>query len=358
MANTVTLVSTTDSEADVRAALGAGPAEAETPVAISATPAAMSADTPVPPEGVVPETPAAPLAAAPVPDVAPAAKLTPTPEEKQLAQDRIDKLTWERREAERQAVAERDQRVVLERELAALRGQPAQSPPVQAEPAPTPIVAKPKAEDFPTYEDFIEALTDWKAEQKIAPLRQDLPQAIEQRMAVERGAAIAQQVQQQMLAAQTRVVTKGAEVHPDFNQVMTQAEQQGIRWAPLVTDVILNHPIGPSVAYELAQNLQESARLSALSQVNPMVASIELGRFIAGVEAKHAAAYGAGSVAPAPIMAQPEPAPVATLPPSGAPPPIQPVAAAPTRSTVPLDQMDFKSYDRVRAEQERKRFMR
>jgi hypothetical protein len=148
---------------------------------------------------------------------------------KKSAKERIDELTAARRQAERDAEYWREQ---------ALNAFPA--------PAPQPVQGKPTLEHFEDYDTFVEALTDWKAEQAVA------------RTITER---------EQRTTQQSRLSTFEQRIAAQF----PDGEPEGIaalKRAPVlseaITDVILATEAGPKLADYLGSNPRELQRLSAL----------------------------------------------------------------------------------------------
>lgn len=191
-------------------------------------------------------------------------------------QQRIDELTRQRHEAEREAAYWRQ------------RAEP---------PAPAPAVAtKPTPDKFNDYADYVEALTEWKAEQKVteALSKRDQQQA-------EQAQQTAQQAKAQTFAERQQA-TRAAIT--DYDEVMSAAAD--VRIAPHVHEVLLESEQGPAIAYHLAKNPDEAERLSAMS---PLAAARELGRLEASL-AKSAPPQGA---APAPKPVSKAPAPIKPL---------------------------------------------
>lgn len=257
-------------------------------------------------------TPPAPDAAAgtTVPAVEGAAsEPTPTPDPdpasdagKQLAakrksmQDRIDQLTWEKHEATRRA----------EKSEADLK---AKSEPVAAKTAD----ARPKLKsftdrigtDFEDYESAVEAHTDALTDYKLAT--RDSASA----------AASAQHARQSSLNA---AAAKGREAHADFDAVIGEYVNQGGRFAPSnaveangplgdLEAVVLQHPLGHTVAYEVAKDAELRARLMGAS--SRVLFMAEMGKLLTRLEG-------------APTGSPPKTAPV-----SKAKPPVQPAKGQP-----------------------------
>lgn len=205
---------------------------------------------------------------------------------------RIGKLLAEKRAAEERTAA-------LEAQLQAKTGsQPAAS---TTTPTAQPAVAtsgkpKPELKDFDSYDTFNEALMDWKlAEQRAADT-----QAAEARTASEREAAAG-------VEWNNRVDKVAKEVHPDYEEVMAEAAEMPISQA--MNRVIFTMDRGPEVAYHLAKNPDECARIAKLDS---LAAAAELGAIRAGL----AAPKGAASATPA---AKPLPKPAANVGGSAAP---------------------------------------
>lgn len=172
-------------------------------------------------------------------------------------QPRIDELTKARREAEREA---------------AYWKQVAQG---QAQPSAEAANPKPTPDQFSDYAEFVEALTDWKADQAVA-----------KRMEQDSNRKVAETRTQTFVE---REVAARIEM-PDYTEVVGGSD------APLadhVGEVILESEHGPKLAYHLAKNPDVLDRLNRMS---PLAAARELGRIEAGFSSKPEVA------APAPVV--------------------------------------------------------
>lgn len=156
-------------------------------------------------------------------------------------QRRIEKLIRERE-------TERKQREALEARLAELeRSAGTGKPGDKIDAKKTEAPGKPKAEDFESHADWVEAVADWKAEQKLKERDAQNEQA---KFQAEREAkAKAFDERQRAFAKATK----------DYNEVV-----EGVVYPPAALDAIVKSEIGPQLAYELAQDADELARLSAL----------------------------------------------------------------------------------------------
>jgi len=223
------------------------------------------------------------------------------------SQKRINELTYRQREAERRegdALARiRD----LEGQLAQ-RGNGHGSQPAAAQPDRNPDRPKPSVNDYTTYEEFVDALTDWKTDRAVR-------------------AVFMAQAQHQAETAQTTTDQSFAErrdawakEHPDFNDIVSQMDHVPV--SPHMEQFFKHDPAGIGVIDYLARHPDEGIRIAQLA---PGPAFVALGRIAQTIEAHNS--NGNGAVSPG------RPAPKA-------PPPITPVGAGQHRSTDPAD-LDF-----------------
>lgn len=224
-------------------------------------------------------------------------------------QTRVDRVTWEREEARREAAALRSQL-----ELAQAHREPAarpQTPPTSAAPGtrqkPTEDMI---GEVYQSYADFAEDLADWKFETRMA-----------ERDAQQQQAAHARQ-QAQAAESYTQKVEAFAKQTPDFHAALDRVNHIYVTDAPAVVDAILGSERGPELSYYLATHPEEYAQLVAQSKGLPANAAPVVRQLL---ETKL-------SVAATPVSA-PRPGI------SAAKPPIKTVGSAPTASD-PLDVPD------------------
>lgn len=202
-------------------------------------------------------------------------------------QRRIDRLTTEKRE--------------LESRLAALEAKSGGEKPAESAPQPQ---GKPSVENFETYDAYVEALADWKLEQRIAA----------ERHREEEAKAKAQQ--QDKLSAWGEKVKAAEGRYDDFEEV---AYNPAVRITMAMQEAILESPVGPDLAYWLGSHPQDAARIADLS---PISQARELGK----IEASLAT----------PETKKPKP--------SAAPAPIKPVSTAAAPSTKKPESMDYQEY--------------
>jgi hypothetical protein len=249
------------------------------------------------------EQPAAEEAKTPPPDSDPEKKQEPKEDVPAGVQKRIDKAVAKQREAERRAQE-------LEQRLAEIQGsRPAE--PKHAEPAKA--EGRPQAESFSTYDEYVEALADWKLGER----EKQREQAEAERKARDE--------QKQVADAWNKRVEQAKQKHDDYDDVIAEAE---IPITNAVRDALLTSEHGPELAYYLAQNPEECKRIAALQ---PVAAIRELGK----LEAKFEKA--------------PEPEkPKVTK----APPPPKPVAArASAEKSIHDEDLSFAEYERLRKAQ-------
>ncbi len=186
-------------------------------------------------------------------------------------QERINELTRKRGEAEREAAYWR---------------QRAES--ANATPAPE-AAKKPAIEDFKTADEYLEALSDWKASEKVneALSKRD-------REAAERAQQTAQQTREQSWSARMDAARKSM---PDLDEVIGNAD---VPISGAMREAMLDSDKGPELAYHLAKNPNEAARIAGLS---PTQAALALGRLEASLSAAPAPTPKPVSKAPAPLGA-------------------------------------------------------
>lgn len=198
----------------------------------------------------------APVAPAPTAGADPAASTeAPTPEakppeEKKFGQADVDRMIQKRlaKEARR-----------LEREITE-RVQREHRTPEPTKPAQSDAPGKPVLKDFPDYESWVEAVADWRAEQKIeARIKAEAEKtqkAHEERTRAERARYF-----------QERVVEKGSELYEDFEDVVLNEK---LTITDAMAKAFAEMDQGPVVAYYLGEHPDEAARIAGLSDYAQM----------------------------------------------------------------------------------------
>jgi hypothetical protein len=166
--------------------------------------------------------------------------------------------------------------------------------------------SKPKAADFETHAEFVEALVDWKADLKL--------RTIESKQATDR-ARTQQQTAQQAYQAKEKEYSSAV---PDFDEVVAAAD---FPVSAAVVEEITHGENGPALKYYLAQNPEEADRLSKLT---PVALAREVGR----LEPRFKTAAGKPAAAPV----------------SKAPPPISTAARSTSTSTKDPGEMSPREY--------------
>lgn len=251
------------------------------------------------------------------------------------ARDRIQQALRRQREAELRAQQ-------AEAELAALKKGGEDEPGEEAEP-------RPKLEDFDEEDEYIEAVTNWALNKRIAQEEADEAPTPEQ---------------VQLATARQTLVEAGRELYDDFDQV---ALAGNVRISPELGAHLLHHPQGADMAYYLGKNPEVAAEKdaeirSALDAYpdndprKPAIAEYVSAQALADLETRVLELTGeleteSTNVAP---RAEPTetPAPTPQRRVSAAPEPVRPVntgTGAPSAKS-PED-MDQREYERMRRQQ-------
>jgi len=320
----IEIVSTTDSPEAVAQAKGlAKPSETkvETKPAEEAAPATMGADdaleatsTETEEAGEETET-EAPEEALEASDDAPAEEEAEKPVKKKGGfQKRIDKLNKKNSDLEREMTYWREQ---------AMKNQTAKpEEPVKKE-AGVEVSTKPNPKNFDTNEDYLEALTDWKLDQKLKKQEE-----------ASREAKIKSE-QQSRVETHFQRVEKFKEENPDIDLDDELNNVKHIRISLAVNEAIIESEFGPQLMHELASNPKEFERICKLS---PIAAARAIGK----IEAK----FSSSEAEPSPKVKK-----------ASAPAPIKPVTAKGSvgHKNIYDPNLSMAEYNRIRDEQERQR---
>lgn len=215
-------------------------------------------------------------------------------------QPRIDELTRKSRENEREAQYWKN--------IALANQAPAPAAPKKPEPA-----------DFADYGEYVEALADFKAEEKVTKaLEKHAERQAQQTQATQRATTW------EGRQAQTRAAIK------DYDAVLANSD---VPIAAHVGEALLESEHGPALAYHLAKNPSVADKLNAMS---PMNAAREIGR----IEA---------------TLGQPSESTNAPAPPAArttnAPPPAKTIPAAAGNAPVDLSKLSMDDYVKQRKSQ-------
>lgn len=184
------------------------------------------------------------------------------------------------------------------------------------------VGAAPKVEDFEDYNEYVDALTDYKTEVKLAQWQQQQEQRERQRTQQER-----------MQGLQTKL-REGFEKYDDFEAVALDPTATHI--TPMVADILADCDHPADVAYYLAKNRVEGV---AISRMSPIRAARE----IAKIEYQLNSQQPAGAKPPGKKI-------------SKAPPPIKPVGSGPSAPEKDPEKMTLKEFAEWRESQGAKRY--
>lgn len=248
-------------------------------------------------------------------------------------QKKIDKLTGEKKEA--QAKAERletelsDYRERLKAIEDSLAGKPAETKSEKV--ASASGVPKPLESDIGTkykdWNEYQEALIDWKADLKIEAKLAERDQTAQQREA--------EDIQEARATSYREAAGEFVKDHPDFNEKVVAATKAGMKLPQPILDRIQELPNGPAVTYHLVTNPDEAL---ALVEAEPVNGFIMLGRIAYGLELEAAKPEATKTPAKKPV--------------STAPPAVKPVTGNSAKTFTSLQDSSAKGTDEyIRARQ-------
>lgn len=175
----------------------------------------------------------------------------PEPHDSAAIQERINKLTKKFRTAERERDFERAEKLELKKEIEALK-------------AKLPVVGKPQKANFETEEEYIEALTDWKIENKLNASQAKVVEEVKTKDEKEAVFAVYETLD--------TVMENGRKKYSNFDNL---AFAEDLVLKPEVVQIALDTEIPEDVLYYLVSNPDESERISALGEVK---AAKEIGK--------------------------------------------------------------------------------
>jgi len=178
---------------------------------------------------------------------------------------------------------------------------------------------RPERKNFASDEQYADALSDWKVDQRIAAKAREEAEA--------RQAAAQEQVSRNWRAQ----IEAGKDDMPDFEQVVGAAE---VIFPQVVLDAVVD--AGPRVAYALAKDPDQSRRIASMRPSAAIAAVVRLGEQLAG--------DGGKTPAPAPTPA----APAAKGEPFKAPEPHEPIKGGSSTVSKDLDDMTYEEFKAAR----------
>ncbi len=182
------------------------------------------------------------------------------------------------------AISKKDMEIEYLRQEVAKAKQPAQTDQTVVEKKE--ILGKPKADNFDSHEEYVDALTDWKLEAKDKEREQKAKET-----------QIKTEFQAKGQAFQTRI-NEFKKANDDFDELMEGVDGDII--VPIhVQEVFMSSENGPALMYELAKDQKELARISSLSPTQAILAMGKLEAKFAKTQAQSTSAKT--TKVPAPI---------------------------------------------------------
>lgn len=172
-------------------------------------------------------------------------------EERKFTQAELDEKLQKRLAKERRQADARHQE--LQREIDALK---------QPKPAESKTDSEPRRPDFNSYEDFVEARAEWRADQKVTKRLEEFEGKTVKKAETERQAKAQQEFKDRI----DDVIKAGQKAFPDFDAVINEAVSDELipTKGPLY-EAIMDSDIGEKLVYHLAKNPKEAERIGALS---------------------------------------------------------------------------------------------
>src|SRR5215469_8432575 len=257
-------------------------------------------------------------------------------------QKRIDKLTARNSEAESRADREAARAQQLARELEAERAKHTENKEAPMEEVAAPVETlrvRPKlgetinprtGKPHETQEEYEDDLMDWRDEKN----------------AIQYAKEENERRSMNVLTSYNDRVEEFKVDHEDWGDVVTASTMdipQGVQMA------ILEMENGPEVAYFLGKNPQV---VKSLNKMSVPTAMAEVGRISARLEGPQDKEKESNQERK--INSGPDREPIV----SRAPAPIKPLSGHATKSSVPIDEMSYSDYRRIRDQQEKQRFRR
>lgn len=198
-----------------------------------------------------------------------AAEEAPKPEPRKSGVDRrIDKLTWEKHEAERRAIAAEAK---IEAQMELLKQFPNLAQPGKSTDAAAPADdPEPTEENFKgSFEELEEARLSWRVRQEVAKL--EAAREAKSQQLTEEQQRQARAVEGEKRA--TEFLERGEKAFPGFRQSVAHMADLLDR-APSISGTVLDLPEGPDVLLYLSRKSDEAERIAALP---PMRQAVEIG---------------------------------------------------------------------------------
>jgi len=166
-------------------------------------------------------------------------------------------------QAELDAIVQR-QKAKAERRAEARFQELQQAAAAKNEPKPVEVKSEPepKRDNFTSYEEFIEARAEWRADQKVTKRLEEF-EGKAKKQEQESKASKAQQDFQKRVDA---VVEMGQKAYADFDAIINEAVEDGlIPTKGPIYEAIMDSDVGEKLAYHLAKNPDVAERIQKLS---------------------------------------------------------------------------------------------
>jgi hypothetical protein len=183
---------------------------------------------------------------------------TEEPKKKGKLVTRFSELTTKARAAEERAAA-------AEARLAELEGKKAKEAPAVDKPAPDP-------KNYTDFDDYTDAVADWKADKKLAEREANEKKAKEEAAAGE------------VVKAWNTRIESAKERHADFHEIISSSP---LEYEPVVRKILMESEYGPDVLYHLSNDDADAAKFSKMG-VDQRV------KFIGRLEGRIEAEFEAG----------------------------------------------------------------
>jgi hypothetical protein len=259
------------------------------------------------------------------------------PEEKSEAQpEKRDDGDWQTKRIKKLSAEKNEQKKELEslkqRLLAVEQGgkpQPVEEKPANQEVKTAP---KPTVDQFSTYEDYTEALADWKVDEKL--------RKIEAEKVAKSAQDAAQKAQSTAIDKWNESIEEAKERYDDFEDVVGKSSLIPNEVAVAITRM----KNGTDVAYYLGKHPEVCKKLMKMGNEGDLLTALtEIGGIARDLTPTEEGEEE-GEVVPK----------VTTK----AKTPPRPVAGSSTRSSVPIDELDYAAYRKIRDKQEKERYRR
>jgi hypothetical protein len=136
---------------------------------------------------------------------------------------------------------------------------------------PKAVEGKPSLDKYETYDEYVDALTDWKIDQK--SIERDTKVKVEQE----------NQSRASLMKEHEAREAKAREVMPDYDAVVGNLSDAGFDINPEIGRAIVSSDMSPELIYYFGKDLDELERINYLS---PMAAAREIGKIEAKLLAK------------------------------------------------------------------------